>query len=68
MAPSMLALSLLTAAGARSSVTPVAVMRPDLRPDGVPVALMPPGALEREFKTQMGGGQVGEALLDGHML
>eukprot|EP00040_Diaphanoeca_grandis_P020058 m.106443 g.106443 ORF g.106443 m.106443 type:complete len:325 (+) comp27722_c0_seq1:27-1001(+) len=30
--------------------------RPDLRNDGVPVVLMPPGMLEAEFKQQMGAG------------
>lgn len=35
-----------------------ATVRYDLRTDGVPVMLMPPGALEAEFARQNGGGPV----------
>ena len=44
--------SIVTALSASASVARVAL---DLRRDGVPVLLSPPGALEAEFAAQLGG-------------
>jgi hypothetical protein len=41
-----------------ASAAPRATVRYDLRTDGVPVTLMPPGALEEEFARQNSGAPV----------
>jgi hypothetical protein len=51
-------LSVCVAVATAGEHVPTATLRPDLRSDGVPVLLLPPGALEAEYAAQMGGSNV----------